>query len=111
MKSVHALIMLVSLLSISGCTVLGLALDTRIDNQMDKRHPAGHDGEDVDFELTEAGMQADIAIVQHIASKLKSEPQPPRVRCSMDHGVRICYEVGSNKQDDKPQTTAKQESQ
>lgn len=111
MKSVHALVMLVSLLSVSGCTVLGLALDTRIDDQMEKRHPAGSGSDEVESDFTTAGVEADIAIVKHIADKLTPEPQPPRLRCSMDHGVRICYEVGSNKQDDKPETTAKQESQ
>lgn len=95
MKFVSALCMTVSLLAVSGCTVLGLALDTRIDDQMEKRHPAGSDSDEVESDFTTAGVEADIAIAKHIADKLKPEPQPSRLRCSMDNGVRICFEVGA----------------
>lgn len=85
--------MLSVLLAISGCTVLGMAVDNKVDKHEEKHRPIMEQGKDREAGTvaTEAGVEADIALFKALKAKLTPAKKEPRLVCSYDNNLRVCY--------------------
>jgi len=95
MKSLTVAIVASTLLILNGCTVLGIIVDNKVDNR--KSGPMVPPGTQVPAKVEPSfateGLEADIAIAKMIKNAIL--PAKPKVRCTMESGLRICYEEGA----------------
>jgi Spy/CpxP family protein refolding chaperone len=85
------------LLTLNGCTVFGMIADGAAENKVEKHRPVMEQGSSKEriSTLSQIGLEADIAIVKKIKDVLTPEQNKPKVRCTMENGLRICYEEGA----------------
>lgn len=83
-----------TLISLSGCTVVGMIADGALENKTEKQRPVMEQASDKQHVsvLGQAGLEADMAIVKKIKDALTPEQNKPKTRCGIENGLRICYE-------------------
>jgi len=86
-----------ALISLSGCTVIGMIADGALENKAEKQRPLMEQNANKEHisVLGQAGLEADMAIAKKIKDALTPEQNKPKTRCGMENGVRICYEEGA----------------
>lgn len=86
-----------ALLSLNGCTVLGVVADNAIFKDAERNRPLMEQGQLHSDEVLfgQLGLEADIAIVKKIVAAVKGKPEPAATRCVEQNGIRICYEQGA----------------
>jgi hypothetical protein len=81
------------LCNLNGCTVVGMAVDNKVDKHEEKHRPIMEQGKDrkAGTVATEAGLEADIGLFKALKAKLTPAKKEPRLVCSYDNNLRVCY--------------------
>ena len=97
MKHLTAALVISALLILNGCTVLGIIVDNKVDNRnIDPIvAPGTHVPSKTEPSFATEGLEADIAIAKFIKNAILPAKPKPKVRCTMENGLRICYEEGA----------------
>lgn len=97
MKYLTTVIVVSALLILNGCTVLGIIVDNKVDDKNNSPivPPGAHVPSKVEPSFATEGLEADIAIAKFIKNAILPAKPKPKVRCTMENGLRICYEEGA----------------
>lgn len=97
MKYLTTVIVASTLLILNGCTVLGIIVDNKVDNKNNSPivPPGSHVPAKAEPSFATEGLEADIAIAKLIKNAILPAKPKPKVRCTMENGLRICYEEGA----------------
>ncbi|MBU1308786.1 MAG: hypothetical protein KKE30_04535 [Gammaproteobacteria bacterium] len=99
MKKFTMCFLLLGGMQLSGCTVIGMIADNRVNERLDNDRPLMSTASEHEpyTEFGAMGLETDIKIVKKLVDTLTPARSEPQKRCEIINNRRICYQQGSER--------------